>query len=186
MTSGGASIPRRKPMRSYGCGRPSRTVMADRLSRGILWFDDPRDLPRPAYRRALEVPHGRAETAARGVCSYEGECDCGKSGVRANTRRCRGLSMPFSRPPQPTTRLGVADVQLPAPFGSTEVAVVSTLPFSIAGVATQRPGIFCTSIMNVSCSCVVSLASWMSSSSSLIAWPTTAAATLDFFGASSP
>ena len=42
-----------------------------------------------AYRKSLERASRRAETAAPGVCSHEGECSCGKSGVRANTRRSR-------------------------------------------------------------------------------------------------
>jgi hypothetical protein len=63
------------------------------------------------------------------------------------------------QPLQPTARRGVADVQLPAPFDCMVVAVVSTLPSSIAGGSTQRPCILAVSIKNVSCSAGVSLAS---------------------------
>jgi hypothetical protein len=53
----------------------------------------------------------------------------------------------------------VGGVQLLALFDCAVVAVVSPLPSSIAGGSTQRPSIFAMSIMNVSRSADVSLAS---------------------------
>jgi hypothetical protein len=60
--------------------------MADGHGRSMIAWDSlvrrPRDLALPPIDRALDVPHGRAETAARGACSYKGECGCGTNGAR--------------------------------------------------------------------------------------------------------
>jgi hypothetical protein len=59
-----------------------------------------------------------------------------------------GLSMLFSPPQKSNALCGAIGVQLPAPFDCAVVAVVSTLPSSIATDSTHRPSILATSFMN--------------------------------------